>query len=126
MNLNYITEDIKRSFANHFLKWQLLLEDAVIDGMNTHVIKKEEWEIRFIENENADGKYLEFYAISSMYSDSHFRIYQNGVIEELDVILEHYSYDETLPGNKEIQKEEYLEQNKVVYEYLKENGLYRI
>lgn len=125
MKLNNVTEDIRRSFANHFLKWQLLLDDAVIDSMNTYVIKKDAWEIRFIENQNDDGKYIELYAISPDYSDSHLRIYQNGVIEELDIIMEHYSYDESLPGNKEIQKEAYVEQNKLVYKYLKETGLYR-
>ena len=125
MKLDYVTENIKRSFANHFLKWKLLIEDAVIDSMGTYVINKDDWEIRFVEGDNGDGNYLELYAISSKYSDCHIRIYQNGAVEELDVILEHYSYDETLAGNKELQKKEYLEQNKVVYEYLKETGLYR-
>lgn len=125
MYLEYVNEDIKRAFANKFLKWGLLLEDSVIDSAHAHIIRKKDWEIRFIQSENEKGKYLEFYAISHIHSDEHFRIYQNGIVEMCDVIHEGYSYDPSLPGNKEIQRAEYLENNKKVYEYLKNSGLYR-
>ncbi len=125
MKLNNLTEEIKRSFAGKYLKWGLLLEDSVINSASTHVINKEKWEIRFIENEDKMGKYLEFYAISSDYPDEHFRIYDDGTIQSCDTILEGYSYNESLPGSKEIQREAYIENNRKVYEYLKETGLYR-
>ena len=125
MKLNNLTEEIKRSFAGKYLKWGLLLEDSVINSASTHVIRKENFEIRFVENEDNEGKYLEFYAISSEHADEHYRIYDDGSIKSCDTILEGYSYDESLPGSKEIQREAYIENNRKVYDYLKETGLYR-
>ncbi|MCH4888044.1 DUF247 domain-containing protein [Acidaminobacter sp. JC074] len=120
-----VKEDVKRAFANRFLKWGLLLEDCVIDSSNSHVIKKDAWEIRFIEDTNDRGNYLEFYCISHEFSDEHFKIYEDGTIEECDIIKAQYAFDPTLPGDKEIARDLYLKENQVVYEYLKEKGLYR-
>ena len=126
MHLNYVTEEIKRSFANKYLKWSLLLEDAVIDSAKAHVINTDEFEIRFVESLDDQGKYLEFYVIGHYHSDEHFKIYQDGHIEEGDIILEGYSYNESLPGSREKQRQEYFENNRKVYDYLKNTGLYRL
>lgn len=119
------SEIVKRSFANKYLKWGLLLDDAVIDSVGAHVINKDEWEIRFIEASDSKGAYLEFYAISSTYPDEHFKLYQDGLIVTCDTIAEGYSYNESLPGNKETQREAYIKNNRKVYDYLKDTGLYR-
>ena len=120
-----VKEDVKRAFANRFLKWGLLLEDCVIDSANTYVINKQSWEIRFIKDLDNRGKYLEFYCISSEFSDEHFKIYEDGSIEECEIIKAQYPFDPSLPGDKEIARKKYLDENKVVYDYLKEKGLYR-
>jgi len=125
MKLMNLSEEIKRSFANKYLRWGLLLDDSVIDSAGVNVIKKDDWEIRYIESSDENGNYLEFYAISSEYSDEHFRIYSNGDINTFEAISEGYSYNESLPGNKEVQRQAYVEKNKQVYKYLKEVGLYR-
>lgn len=120
-----LTEEIKRSFANKYLKWGLLIDDSVIDSAGVNLIQKESWEIRFIEATDEKGDYLEFYAISSDYSDEHFRIYNDGQIETCATIAEGYSYNESLPGNKAVQRQAYVEKNREIYQYLKTVGLYR-
>ncbi len=120
-----LTEEIKRTFANKFLKWGLLLNYAAVDYAKTHLVKKDSWEIRFIECDDSKGKYLEFYAIHDSFKDTHFRIFDNGEEEELEAIAESYDYDETVPGDKEKKHNEYTNRNRELYKQLKDLGLYK-
>lgn len=121
----YVTEEVKRTVANKYLHWKILLSDAMINSDGVHLIKKEGWDIKFIEGENSKGGFLEFYSIKSNRNDEHFRIYVNGDLEELEAIVDGYSYDETVPGDKDSKHTEYTENNKRIYNQLKEIGLYK-
>ena len=50
------------------------------------------------------------------------RIYQDGVIEDLEAIAESFTYDVSLPGDKEIKHKEYVNNNKKIYDELKKSG----
>lgn len=123
INTIQFSEETRRSFANRFLKWGIMLREAVIDRASIHVIAKEDWHIKFIEGENAEGKYLEFYTTHPTLHDTHFRIYDNGQEEELEALTDGYDYNEALPGDKRLQRQTFVENNKKVYEQLKNVGL---
>ncbi len=123
-NSTILTEEIKRTFANRFLKWGLLL-NATLDSSKTNLIKKLDWEIRFVDGSNDVGKYLQFYAINDNMQDSHFRIFENGDVEELEAIAESYDFDETIPGDKEKKHHEYTDRNRAIYIKLRALGLYK-
>jgi len=122
--LNNLSEEIKRAFANRFLKYGILIDQAVLNSTCAHIIIYDNWQIKFIEGDNIQGKYLEFYTQRSNHSDTHFRIYQNGYVEELEAVSQGYAYDRTLPGDKEMQHTKYVENNKKIYNSLKEIGLF--
>lgn len=125
MKLMNVNEEIRRAFANKYLKWGILLEDSLIDSAGAHVINKKEWEIRFIECNDEDGLCLEFYAISPEHPDEHFKIYQSGDMKTCETIKDGYSYNEYLPEQEKVEKQAFIEKNKKIYEYLKDTGLYR-
>lgn len=120
----HISEEVRRVFANRFLKWGILLRDAVIDSSEAHVILKEDWEIKYVQSENAQGKFYEFYGKHINKHDTHFRIYENGVVEELEVLTDGYDYNPSIPGDKKSQREAFIENNKKVFESLKSIGLH--
>lgn len=122
--LDNLNEAIKRTFANRFLKWGILLDHAVINSQSVYVIQQEDWQIKFIESNDDKGGYLEFYTSSKKYGDTHFRIYESGELMELEALKENYLYDENIPGSKEASHEVYVSENKKIYEYLKSVGLY--
>lgn len=122
--LNYLNENIKRAFANRFLKWGILLNEAVLGRENYYQINHQDWQIRFIESLDSEGGYLEFYTMNKLVGDTHFRIYANGNVVELQALRENYLSGETIPGRKKLLKEIYVEENKKIFDDLKLKGLF--
>jgi hypothetical protein len=116
-------EAVKRTFANHYLKWGVLLNDVVIDAKNCPVIHKSAWEIKFVEGKDEKGNYYEFYATHREKHDQHFIIYENGDEVTLDALTEGFDYNPSLAGNHDAQKELFFESNRKIYEHLKNVGL---
>lgn len=125
VRLTVLTEEIKRAVANRYLQWGIILDDAIFSSVESHFIQKKGWEIRFIEGENEKGKYVEFYDMNNITGDTHYRVYTDGEIEELEAIAEGFTYDVSVPGDREVKHKEYVENNKRIYEELKEIGLYK-
>lgn len=119
-----LTEEMRRTFANRFLKWEVLLREAVINGGGTHEINKGGWHIIYVEGQDDQGHYLEFYAKHPDQHDTHFRIYQNGEMKELEALLEGYDYDPALPGDQFAQRNEFIEKNRKIFLELKLAGLH--
>ncbi|MBN2795545.1 MAG: hypothetical protein JXR88_09080 [Clostridia bacterium] len=119
-----ISETVRRVFANRFLKWGIMIRDAVIDSSEIHVINKDDWEIKYVSSINEKGKFYEFYGKHSELHDTHFRIYEDGEVEELEVLTDRYDYNPSIPGDQATQKEVYLENNRRIYESLKAIGLH--
>lgn len=118
-----IAEVVKRSFANRFLKWEILIDEAVINGAKAHVINKAGWHIKFVKGNNEQGHYYEFYAQHPSITDMHFRIYDSGFEEELEILTDGYDYNPSLPGDQTLQRESFIASNRKVYESLKAAGL---
>lgn len=119
--LTVLTEEMKRAVANRYLKWGILIDDAVINNDEAHLILKKGWEIRFIQGEN----YLEFYAMNNITGDTHFKVYANGDVEELEAVSESFTYDVSIPGDQDAKRKIYAEKNKIIYDTLKALGLYK-
>lgn len=119
-----ISEEIRRTFANRFLKWGILLRDSVINGASTHVINKADWQIKFIQGINEEGSYLEFYGKHPEHHDLHFKIFENGDEILLEALTDGYNYNPALPGDRVVQREQFVKDNKEVYEKLKALGLH--
>ena len=116
-------EAVKRTFANHYLKWGIMLSDVVIDASQCPVINKSGWEIKFVEGEDNKGKYYEFYATHRQKHDQHFIIYENGDEVTLDALTEGFDYNPSIAGSHEEQKALFVESNREIYKHLKEVGL---
>jgi hypothetical protein len=118
-----ISDNVHRTFANRFLKWGILLNEAVINAASAHVINKDKWKIKFVQGQDDQGHYLEFYAIHPDKADSHFKIYESGDVTELPALTEDYDCNPSLPGQCSIERESFIEKNKEIYESLKRVGL---
>jgi hypothetical protein len=87
------------------------------------VIKKSDWEIKFVENRDEKGHYYEFYATHPKIHDQHFIIYHNGDEVTLDALTEGFDYNPSIAGSHEEQKALFVESNREIYKHLKEVGL---
>lgn len=122
--LNYLNEEIKRAFANRFLKWSILLNEAVLGAHNYYEINHEGWQIRFVESRDEQGGFLEFYTMHKNYGDTHFRIYDSGSVVELEALRENYLKHDDIPGREPQLREIYLEENRKIFHDLKDIGLF--
>lgn len=115
---------IEEHFADYFRNWDIHLPEGWVFSLESGVIRKAGWLIRFLVGEDSRGYYLEFYAAHRMTNDRHLRIYDSGAVEGLDAIWDMCGWDPKVPGAKERARDEYLEHNSRVANELKSLGLY--
>ena len=71
----------------------------------------------------ADGhEYLEFYRFHR-FGDEHARIWEDGTVEDLDVLETMYTYNPEIPGDKERKEEESAQRYEILLGELSEAGL---
>lgn len=118
------TTAISELFAERFAHWEIALPPGAEAAACRGVILKRGWQIRYIFGADEGGKYIEFYAVHRMTSDSHVRTYESGRTEGLETIAEFVVWDPRVEGSEEAARRRYDEHNRRVAEELRTLGLY--
>lgn len=74
---------IKLSFADCFAMWDICLPEHNVASRRRGKILKEGWVIWYLFGSDERGEYLDYLAYHRMTSDSHVRIYADGLRENL-------------------------------------------
>jgi hypothetical protein len=110
-------------FNKSFERFQICLPPDDVAHKRRGKIVKGGWVIWYLFGADSRGEYLDYYATHRMTTDSHLRIYDNGITEHLPAL--HSGY--VLPAGytkeqEQLIKEEYFAQNRQIAEMLKEKG----
>jgi hypothetical protein len=114
-------EKIREAFKEYFEGEDIELPQQI---EKKGEISKARWGITYILTTDEEGKpSLEFIASHPLTNMSHILIKHDGELISLDAILEDYSYDPKIEGDKEQAEQEWHAHNKRVADELRERGL---
>jgi hypothetical protein len=117
-----MTSQIQSKFKAHFSsKWGIALPASALLNKEHGIIRRCGWIIEYLFDKNSKGYYLDFYSSHRMTDDCHYRIYENGQTERLEIPLTTYPLSDD-PIEAQKSKKEYADYNQHVYKLLKEKG----
>ena len=118
------TEAIEKYFAEYFQHWRISLPSEAVSSRAPGHIFEQGWHIGYLWGTDNDEEYLEVLAQHRMTSDSHFRVFASGRVEELPAPAELYSYGPDATDEEKAEAErEYVEYNRRIHAELRELGL---
>jgi hypothetical protein len=111
---------LKAAFDVYFARWGIVLPEDALLSRAAGTIHDQGWHVRY-RFDTVDGReVLDFYAAHRMTNDRHVRIDANGKLMHLDSMLDAFSYNPAIPGDKERAEREYLAHNQRIHQMLSE------
>jgi len=105
---------IKAAFDTYFAHWGITLPERALETRASGVLRAAGWHIRYRFGQEGGRDYLDFYATHRMTNDRHVRIDSDGQVTHLEAMLDFFSYDPNVPGDKERAEREYTAHNRRV------------
>jgi hypothetical protein len=112
---------MNRHFEERYRETFVIPEDALQERKNGSM-RIATFQFNWVFGE-ADGyEYMEFYRFHR-FGDEHARIWEDGTVEDLDVLETMYTYNPEIPGDKERKEEESAQRYEILLGELSEAGL---
>jgi hypothetical protein len=112
---------MNRNFEERYRETFVIPEDALQERKNGSM-RIATFQFNWVFGE-ADGyEYMEFYRFHR-FGDEHARIWEDGTVEDLDVLETMYTYNPEIPGDKERKEEESAQRYEILLGELSEAGL---
>ncbi len=117
----FIMKLIADAFAERFAHWNISLPKEDLNTRHSGYIHQAGWLIQYCFDKDENGEYMDYYAAHRMTSDSHIRIYDDGIKKSLPSMNDIYKTSKD-PVEAKRLKDEYEQYNSKVVKILKDKG----